>query len=539
MNTNTAMEDHMTQLTNISLPRAETPEAAGISSGVLAALMREIIDEDLELHSVMVLRRGLVAYENFRSPYGPDDPHAMFSVSKSITSIAVGLAVEEGLLRLEDKVADIVPELRKYDKDPRLEQLQVVHLVSLCAGKNVSGTVDKTKKQWVRDYAEAAWDYAPGEGWHYCNENMYMLCVILHRVCGQSVVDYLMPRLFEPLGIERPYWEHDGLGVEAGGWGIYLKTEDLAKIAQCYLDDGVFRGRQLIPAEWVQASSSLQRDNSHHTVDGIQGQYGYGYGFWINTPPGGYRIDGMFSQYALNFPEYDACVITTGGDIDHQKVYQTIIRHLPALFEEGESAEIPGLPAYPPLPAAPRNTALESRLNSRCVRFLQTLQPIAKAVGFPLSVMPLMVLFMSYDQAGGIDRVHLRFEEDILKFSWSEGSQRNTVLCGMDGQNRKCKVTLGGEDFVLACSAAWEGDQLKIWLRNISSVAARELTFEFRGRAVRLVPRCDPGLDSMVDAFVGIAKTFVANKTLGNLIAGLAGPLLHVVEFTHIGYVKG
>ena len=227
----------------IRIPRAQSPEAAGVSSAALSAMTRGILGHGLGVHSVMVLRRGQVAYEDFRTPYGPEIPHAMYSVSKSITSIAVGFAVEEGKLRLEDNVAELVPELREFDRHENLEKLQVEHLVSMCAGKKISVAADRTKKQWVRDFGRAAWAYAPGEGWHYCNENIYMLCVILQRVTGESVVDYLVPRLFEPLGIARPFWETDGQGVEAGGWGLFLKTEDMAKIGLCYLRDGVFQGR--------------------------------------------------------------------------------------------------------------------------------------------------------------------------------------------------------------------------------------------------------------------------------------------------------
>jgi len=520
------------------IPRASTPESAGISSSALSGMMQGILDRGLELHSVMVVRHGRVAWETFRTPYTPEQPHAMYSVSKSITSIAVGFAVEEGLLRLEDRVADLIPELREYDKDPRLEQLQVLHLAGMCAGKNVSVMIDKAKKHWIRDFAMGKWDYAPGEGWHYCNENIYMLCAILRRVSGQGVVDYLQPRLFEPLGIARPFWETDGAGVEAGGWGLYLKTEDLAKIALCYLNGGVFDGRQVIPAAWVCASSSPQRGDNGGGSD--QGQCGYGYCFWMNTIPGSYRMDGMFSQYALIFPMYDACVITTGGELDMGRLYRAIFRHIPAIFEpEDDEApvDIPILPAYLPLPAAPRNPALEAELNRRCIRFVPTAQPIGKAIGLPLSMMPMMIFFMSADKAGGINRVHLRFGGDNLKLSWSEGRERNTVLCGMDGRWRKSRITLGGVEFVLACCAAWEGDELCVRLRNLNSVAERQLSFRFRGRTVRMQPRSAPGLERMTGGAAQAVRGSIPIEALGNLLGNMMDKITGLAEPDHIGYM--
>ncbi|MCL2300068.1 MAG: beta-lactamase family protein [Firmicutes bacterium] len=528
----------------ITLPRASTPEEAGVSGGALAAMTREIVDEGLEMHSLMVLRGGRVAYEDYRAPYGAETPHAMYSVSKSVTSIAVGFAVEEGKLRLEDKAADLVPELREADKDERLEQLQVVHLVSMCAGKSVSVAADRTKKHWVRDYGAAKWIYAPGEGWHYCNENIYMLCVILRRVTGESVTDYLMPRLFEPLGIARPFWETDGGGVEAGGWGLFLKTEDMAKIGLCYLHDGVFEGRQVIPAGWVRASSSKQRDNGAASRVGDagddQGLWGYGYCFWMNTFPGSYRMDGMFAQFVFVFPAYDACVVTTGGEPDPGAIYRAVFRQIPKLFEKSDEApvDIPRLPAYEPPAEAPRNPVLEAKLNRRCIRFVPTAQPLGKAVGFPLSMMPAMILFMSADKAGGVDRVHLRFGEDGLKLSWSEGKERNTVLCGMDGRWRKCRVTLGGVGFVLACSAAWEGEELHVRLRNLNSVAQRMLTFRFGARAVRMLPRSLPGLETMTAAAADAVRTGMKSKALGKLVAGVMDKITALAEPTHVGVLR-
>jgi CubicO group peptidase (beta-lactamase class C family) len=508
-------------------------------------MMQGILERNLELHSVMIVRHGQVAWENFRAPYGPQHPHAMYSVSKSVTSIAVGFAVEEGLLRTEDKVAGLIPELREYDRHENLEKLRVAHLLSMCAGKNVSVLADKAKGRWIRDFGRGKWDYAPGEGWHYCNENIYVLCAILRRVTGVGVVDYLMPRLFGPLGIPRPFWENDGGGVEAGGWGLFLRTEDLAKIVMCYLDGGKFQGRQVIPAGWVRASGSPQRDNGPAArsvaADGEQNVCGYGYCFWMNTIPGSFRMDGMFSQFALIFPQYDACVVTTGGELDAGGACRAIFRHIPALFGgggEAPAADIPALPAYAPLPAREREPALEEQLNGRCIRFIPTAQPVGKALGLPLSMMPMMIFFMSADKAGGIDRVHLRFARRGLALSWSEGKERNTVLCGMDGAWRKCEITLGGVKFLLACSAMWEGGALHVRLRNLNSVAERLLTFRFKGRAVRMLPRSAPALERMTGGAAQAVRDSIPVEALGNLLAGAMDKITGLAEPEHFGLMR-
>jgi len=153
-------------------------------------------------------------------------------------------------------------------------------------------------------------------------------------------------------------------------------------------------------------------------------------------------------------------------------------------------------------------------------------------------MLPAMVLFMSADKAGGVNRVHLRFLGDHLRFSWSEGRERNTVLCGMDGHYRKCKITLGGVAFVLACSAAWEGDTLHIRLRNLNSVAERLLAFRFQGRVARMLPRSLPGLESMTADAANAVRDGLGSKALGRVAAAAMGRITALAEPEHIGYMR-
>jgi len=525
------------------LPRAKCPQEVGVSPGVLAAMMRDAIDNELEWHSVMVVRHGKVAYETFRKPYSPNFPHVMFSVSKSITSCAVGFAVEEGLLAVEDPVLDHIPEMREYaPEDPNLEALTVRHLLTMTAGKLVSPMADKAKKRWLKDYADGKWSYPPGQGWNYSSESTYLLCAILKNATGMCVVDYLMPRLFGPLGIPRPFWEDDGRGVEAGGWGLYLTTESFAKIMTCYAQGGVFEGKQVIPAAWVEASGRFQEQNGDHRTD-EHSSNGYGYCFWLNCVPGSYRADGVFSQMGLIFPEYDACVMTTGGEIFTRKTLEYLFRYLPQLFESDQALPagegIPGLPDYPVLAAAPHSAAMEERLEGRTVLFPSATQQVPKLFGFPVSVMPVAVFFMSADKAGGIDQVRFRFQGDTLKFSWNEGEERNTVLCGMDGRARLCKITLGGVDFIVSCCAAWEGqDRLHVWIRPVNSVAERRLTFTFKGGQVRMLPRSAPSISVMAEYAAPFAATMIPNPVLGQFISNSMSAIIAGAEPTHFGYLR-
>ncbi|MDR2525018.1 MAG: beta-lactamase family protein [Oscillospiraceae bacterium] len=467
----------------------------------------------------------------------------MFSVSKSVTAMAVGFAVAEGRLTVNARAVDLLPELRGAASDETLEKLTVHHLLSMTAGKIPSPMADKSKNRWLADFAEAKWQYAPGEGWNYCNENCYVLCAILHKVCGESVTDYLMPRLFAPLGIPRPFWESDSNGVESGGWGLYLTTEAFAKLMLCCQQGGVYDGKQVIPADWIGLATRKQAQ-SHGTDE--HSHAGYGYCFWMNNEPGSYRADGVFSQLGMVFPAQEAVVVTTGGEIFADRTMDCLARHLPGIFmEEGETPET--APAHraltlPPLPVlyqTPRNKALERKIEGRMIEFNQAPQAIPQLFGYPVSMMPLSVFFMSAEKAGHINHARLRFQRDTLKFSWSEGKERNTVLCGMDGKPRKCRILLGGIDFTVACTAAWEGsERLHVWIRPLESVAERRLTFVFKGDLVRMLPRSSPSaarVGAYISRFVG---EMMPNPMIGQLMSNTLRKIAFVTEPMHFGVMK-
>lgn len=242
----------------------------------------------------------------------------MYSVSKSFTSTAIGFAVEEGLLSLDAKVIDFFPEYHPAKPDEKLEKMTVRHLLTMTSGKNPSLLLDKTKDRWVKDFFDSPWISEPGKMFLYVSENIYMLCAILVRVTGISVTEFLTPRLYEPLGIPVPYWETDHHGVEVGGWGLMLPAEDFAKFTLCYAQNGVYEGRQVIPAWWVQEATSVHSDNSANRD--LDASAGYGYCFWqCGGAENTYRADGMFSQFGIVFKDYDAQLVINCAEVSEQK----------------------------------------------------------------------------------------------------------------------------------------------------------------------------------------------------------------------------
>ncbi len=245
-------------MSRTDLPRAATPEDVGVYADVVEQFIDYIQKEQLEFHSLMVLRHGKVAAEWYNEPFDANTKHTMYSVSKSFTATAVGFAVTEGLLSLDDVVTDFFPDYPPRTPHEYFQKMTVRTLLTMTSGKQTDMMANKGKIDWVEDFINSPWVFEPGTEYLYVNENIYMLCAILHRVTKMSVIEYLTPRLFQPLGIETPFWETDPNGVEAGGWGLYITTEDLAKFADCYLHEGKYRGRRVIPKTWAQEATKNQ-----------------------------------------------------------------------------------------------------------------------------------------------------------------------------------------------------------------------------------------------------------------------------------------
>ncbi len=529
----------MSKSNTISLERANYPEEVGVSSREVAELIEDFKDSNIEVHSIMIIRHGKVAFETWASPYAPETPHAMYSVSKSFTSAAVGFAITEGLISLDTKIIDIFPEYRKEETDENLEKLNVHHLLSMQAGKSVSVFTDKGKNHWIKDFFDAPWKFAPGDGhWEYISENQYMLCAMLTRVTGMSVTEYLTPRLFEPLGIDVPFWEHDADGVEAGGWGIFLKTEDLAKFMLCYHQNGMFNGKQIVPADWVYKSQKVQADSSPFNRN-IDCQTGYGYCFWRNAGVNGYRADGMFSQFGIVAKDYDTVLVITAGNIDEQETRDCIWRHFPKCLIENDSEktpdEKPELAALDDdLPEMQRST-LEDVVKGKKIAFSKN--PVLAAAGFPVSMLPIPVVYMSADRAGGITDVVFEFYGDTCTMSWAEGEEENTITCGMDGKPRKSSIKLAGMPFTACATAAWVSqNELTVNMRPLESICQRIIKFTFEENSVTFLATSKAPTKALADYLKKDMNIFLPDVApLQKVGVAVFEQMHHLVDVPHKG----
>ncbi len=321
------------------LPRI-TPESAGVASPGILAFLDAMAKKPGELHSFMMVRHGSVIAEGWWSPYAPELRHTMYSMSKSFTSTAVGLAVLEGRLSVDDKVISFFPDELPDKIIDELAELRVKHLLSMAVGHGPDSTRNVVREEnWVRAFLAQPFQHAPGSVFHYNSAATYMCSAIVQKLAGKRIVDYLTPRLFEPLGIRGMTWETCPRGINTGGWGLSLQTEGLAKFGQLYLQQGEWKGRQLLPAKWVEEATTFKIQQPppakparpQEQNDWLQG---YCYQFW-RCQHRAFRGDGAFGQFTVVMPEQDAVVIMTGESKDLQGELDLVWRHLlPAMQDK-------------------------------------------------------------------------------------------------------------------------------------------------------------------------------------------------------------
>ncbi|MBD0378907.1 serine hydrolase domain-containing protein [Paenibacillus sedimenti] len=318
---------------NQSLLRS-LPESQGIPATGVTSFLKEIQESGLELHSFMLVRHGHVVSEGWWAPYLPERPHMLFSLSKSFTSTAIGLLEAEGLITLDERVVSFFPKEAPADISPHLSAMSIRHLLMMGTGhaEDTSGKM-QVSDNWAGNFLQLPVDHEPGTHFVYNNGATYMLSAILQKVTGITLLEYLEPRLLEPLGIVGATWESCPRGINIGGWGMKITTEDIAKFGQLYLQKGRWQGKQLLPEAWVEAASSKQIANgSNENSDWAQG---YGYQFW-RCRHGAYRGDGAFGQYCIVMPEQDAVIAITSGVGDMQHVLDVIWEHLLPAMNAGE-----------------------------------------------------------------------------------------------------------------------------------------------------------------------------------------------------------
>lgn len=455
------------------LPRS-APEIQGISSAGISKFLAAITEIGQEFHSLMIIRHGHVVAEAWWEPYSSEHRMQLYSLSKSFTSTAIGLAISEGLLAVDDPIIKFFPELLPAEITENLAALEVRHLLSMSVGhaKDSILTLEASAPGvlWEKTFLSIPVEFKPGTKFLYNSGASFMLSAIIKRVTGQTAQAYLTPRLYQPLAIKNTTWGENWEGINMGASHLRMTTEDIAKFGQLYLQKGMWNGKRVVPKEWVAAASSKQIENGKN--DSSWG-YGYGYQFWLN-PPGGFRADGAFGQFSMVLPELDAVVAITSESIstkDTMRIVWDVL--LPEMkespLEKNNAAhdqllgELKGLKYVPPQMAT--SAAIASKISGK--DFVLDKNPFnAKAVSFA-------------------------FEGDTCIFTLKEDSKPDIVITnGINKWIRKGNLKPSAHslfslrridfDSIVAASATWQSENtLLLTWRFIETVHGDSLTCVF------------------------------------------------------------
>lgn len=324
------------------LPRAEASATvvAAVDSFVHATQTRPQAPDSITLHSIMILKHGQVVVERWFNGQTADMPHPMYSVSKTFTAIAVGLAIDEGKLRLTDPVVKFFPDKLPAEPTDKLKRMTVRDLLTMTCGHDEEPDNPRRDSiDWVEAFLSWPVIHRPGQYYLYNSVGTYMLSAIVQEVTGEKLIDYLDTRLFKPLHIARPEWEESPQGINCGGWGLSLKTEDMAKVGQLFIQNGQWNEKQVVPAEWLKEMSSYQvpsapsgtrfedLEKAGLNKENNEWVQGYGYQMWM-CRHNAFRADGFAGQYIMVFPDRDAVLVLTTSSSLYQPYIDLIWEYL-------------------------------------------------------------------------------------------------------------------------------------------------------------------------------------------------------------------
>lgn len=548
-------------------PRA-TPESQGISSDMLADLLRDLdTSHYTDMHHFMVLRNGKVICEANFAPYRSRIWHVTHSMCKSITGMAIGLLVEEGKLSLDENIYDIFQKkLNTFNKIFR-PKVTVENLLTMTSGVtfNESGIV--SGNDWLTSYLNSSISGTPGENFQYNSLNTYVLSAIVTERTGQSLTEYLEPRLFVPLGITRYFWETCPKGITKGGWGLFLCTEDMAKLGQLYLQKGKWNGQQIIPEFWVEVSTAKHKES-------IEGTFGYGYQLWMEARPGSFEFNGMLGQNVIVYPDMNMVVVTNAGnnELFQNCVMLNIIRkHFPRNFHPADilpenpcaqtllsrlTAELEnGTHAPQTLPALRKGgwkknpSGLRHSTNARPntwnyvkglpepnpYQFTQQLNgKIFELSPQSIGLFPLFIQIFHNNMTEGVQKISFACEKGNFSVNFLESGEWHSIPTGL-GKFKESWLTLHEESYLIAASGDFTTDEngtavLKLDFTFLEECVRRKINIFFLPEDEILIRWYEtPGKGMIMEGLESITEE-ISNNFLYGAFKGTGGlELLHRV----------
>ncbi|MEZ5040457.1 MAG: serine hydrolase [Saprospiraceae bacterium] len=448
-----------------------SPESQGVSSTGILDFLKAANDCSFEWHSYMLLRHGKVISEGWWAPFAPAYKHTLYSLSKSFTSTAVGFAIEEGHLKLEDKVISFFPDQLPEEVSDHLKEMDIRDLLTMNTGHETDsfGAILKAyDTSWISTFLAFPVEHAPGSKFTYDTGATYMLSAIVQKVTGEMLENYLKPRLFDPLGINDYDWEKSPDGINTGGFGLRLTTESIARFGQLYLQNGEWQGKQVVPADWVKEATSKQVDSN---PGDSQWSQGYGYKFWRCKPSGAYRGDGAYGQYCIVMPEQDAVLAVTSESWDMGLSMDIMFDHL--------------LPAFSDKPLDKNKADAEKLITTNANLRLPV--PRLSTTSYMTTSLKDKV-FQLEDNEFGIKSLAFDFENDQCSWTWKTENNSSRLTAGMEAWHLNeqevpnffpvfFRTTTPSK---IAATATWAGDTaLQVNLKWVEAIHGDQFQFFF------------------------------------------------------------
>ncbi len=466
--------------------KVSTPEAQGVSSAGILNFLNAAAKSKTEFHSFVFLRHGNLVAEGWWNPYRPTLKHTLYSTSKSFTAAAVGFAVSEHKLNLDDKVVSFFPAGDLPSPvSPNLAALTVKDVLIMSDGQDPDPTARVvTSPNWAKTFLALPIPNKPGTKFLYNSAGTYMLSAIVQKVTGQKIIDYLKPRLFAPLGITDVDWEVSPQGANTGGWGLRLRTEDMAKFGQLYLQKGVWKGKQVIPAAWVEEATTMKimqdPDAPQGKKDSSDWLQGYCYQMW-RCRNNAVRADGAFGQYIIMMPDQDAVIAINAETPDMQEEINLVWQYLLPAMHSG------------PLPA---DAATDAKLQATIAK-LALAPPVASTAAvtsisgktFAMQPNPFKINNISFAVKNGVCTVDIKNDTASYTLPFGEGKwQAGTTLMHGPYLLTGAVATLTGlPAFKTAGSYDWKDAQtLELVLRYIESPHTETLLCYFDGNNISI-----------------------------------------------------
>lgn len=458
-------------------PRS-TPEAQGIPSGAIERFARAAEENGHNMHSLLVLRHGQLVYEGYWAPYHARQPHNLYSASKSFTSTLIGIAQDEGLLSVRQRIWEFFPEYAVPDGYAGRITLQ--DLLTMTVGHGEEPTMAmQAGEDWIKTFLSWPVPYEPGTHFLYNTGATYMLSAVLTRVTGCTALDYGTPRLFEPLGIRPRLWQTCPQGINTGGFGLVVTPREMARLGYLYLHKGLWGKRRILSEAWVADATSR---HSAGNPGPNNWNAGYGYQFWRNDFADSYRADGYGGQFIVILPHQDMVVVMTQG-VDDMNDPLEKLRHI--LLPTLSVAALPEDAA-----------AYESLTRFAAGRQTPAAQPVP-----PLPQLARDISGKTYrleDNAVGLSTLRFHFGEPTeAVLEWNERQGGAVWRLGLDGLFRLSPNPDAVADPLMAGRGEWRGDVFHLTLMPMGEPKVRELSVRFRGTEIEL--RFDHDLRSPFD----------------------------------------